>query len=459
MTERIDDCLSVRDGHLFVEDCDAVALAERFGTPLFVVSEDQVRRNFQRYQAAFAKGWPEGEVQVLPSIKAAPLLAVRRILSDEGAGCDTFGDAELEGALRGGARPDLISLNGSIKDAATLRRAIEVGAQIVLDSPRELELCEREAAALGRTARVLFRIKPDLESVETLSDFAPLPIRDLVEMIKYGIPTNEVEPMGPRALALPHVEPLGFHCHIGRHSTELAVWAGLARHAAMLIGRLCRAWGGFEPRVVDLGGGYAAPRNWEPDVVSRSAKPAPPIEAYADAMTGALREAFTSEGLRCQGVTLQVEPGRGIHADTGVHLTRVVNVKASTGKAARRWAETDTSEFFLGTWALDPSTPPFLFRVASRMDARASETWDVVGRSCGAEMILLDAEVPPLAPGDVIALLDTGAYIDATGANFNAMPRPGTVLVRGAEAEWIKLPETIEQVYARDLVPARLVSD
>jgi diaminopimelate decarboxylase len=93
------------------------------------------------------------------------------------------------------------------------------------------------------------------------------------------------------------------------------------------------------------------------------------------------------------------------------------------------------------------------------MDAPASETWDVVGRSCGAEMILLGAEVPPLAPGDVIALLDTGAYIDATGANFNAMPRPGTVLVHGSDAEWIKRPETIEQVYARDLVPARLVSD
>jgi diaminopimelate decarboxylase len=331
-----------------------------------------------------------------------------------------------------------------------------VGAQIVLDSPRELELCEREAAALDRTARVLFRIKPDLSSLETLSDFAPLPIRDLVAMIKYGIPTHEVETMGPRALALPHVEPVGFHCHIGRHSTELDVWAALARQAARLIGHLSRRWGGFEPRVVDLGGGYAAPRNWETDVATRSREPAPAIEAYADAMTGALREALTGEGIRCEGLVLQVEPGRGIHADTGVHLTRVVNVKASTGEAARRWAETDTSEFFLGTWALDPSSPPFQFRVASRMDERPSETWDVVGRSCGAEMILLDAEVPPLAPGDVIALLDTGAYIDATGANFNAMPRPGTVLVRGAQAEWIKRPETVEDVYARDLVPPRL---
>lgn len=93
----IDDCLSAREGHLFVEGCDAVELARRFGTPIHVVSENQLRRNARRFREAFGSRWPEGPVHVLPSIKANLSLALRRILTQEGMGCDTFG--------RGSSRP------------------------------------------------------------------------------------------------------------------------------------------------------------------------------------------------------------------------------------------------------------------------------------------------------------------------------------------------------------------
>ncbi|MGE5460658.1 MAG: hypothetical protein ACM3WR_08550 [Solirubrobacterales bacterium] len=105
-------CLSVRDGHLFVEDRDTVELARRFGTPIHVVSEDQLRRNARRFVEAFGSRWPEGPVHVLPSIKANFTLAVRRILTQEGLGCDTFGPGELDAALRCGVEPSLISVNG-----------------------------------------------------------------------------------------------------------------------------------------------------------------------------------------------------------------------------------------------------------------------------------------------------------------------------------------------------------
>src|SRR4029079_6333437 len=92
----IDDCLSVRGGHLFVEACDAVELATRFGTPLYLMSENQLRRNARRIVEAFSSRWPEGEVRVLPSIKANFTLAVRAVLTSEGLGGDTFGPGELE---------------------------------------------------------------------------------------------------------------------------------------------------------------------------------------------------------------------------------------------------------------------------------------------------------------------------------------------------------------------------
>jgi len=110
----IDECLSIRDGHLWMEGCDAVELAQTFGTPIHVISEDHLRRNVRRTTAAFRAAWPEGDVLLLPSIKANYTLALRHILTQEGTGCDTFGPGELEAALRTGAPPEAISVNGSV---------------------------------------------------------------------------------------------------------------------------------------------------------------------------------------------------------------------------------------------------------------------------------------------------------------------------------------------------------
>ena len=112
---RPDSPLSIRNGHLFVEDCDTVALAEEFGTPLFVVSESHLVENLKRFQSEYERCWPEGPVRIMCAIKANPITAIRRVLTREGAGCDTFGGGELELALRGKVPTDDIAVNGSIK--------------------------------------------------------------------------------------------------------------------------------------------------------------------------------------------------------------------------------------------------------------------------------------------------------------------------------------------------------
>ena len=106
--QRIDDCLSVLGGRLQIEGCDVAGLAERFGTPLSVISEDQLRRNARRFTGALAAAWPEGPARVLPSIKANYTLALRCALTQEGLGCDVFGPAELHAALAGGVPAQLI---------------------------------------------------------------------------------------------------------------------------------------------------------------------------------------------------------------------------------------------------------------------------------------------------------------------------------------------------------------
>ena len=129
----IDECLSVREGHLFMEDCDTVELATRFGTPLYVVSGNQLRRNAQRFVRVFSDRW-DGPVNILASIKANHVLALRRILSDEGVGCDTFGASELWAALSC-ASPRHSSVNGSGKSPELIEQAVATGCRITLDAP------------------------------------------------------------------------------------------------------------------------------------------------------------------------------------------------------------------------------------------------------------------------------------------------------------------------------------
>ncbi len=452
---KINDSLSVRNGRLFVENCAASALAERFGTPLFVVSESHLRGNLRHYKTAFEHCWPEGRIRVMPALKASPILAIRRVLSDEGCGCDIFGPGELEGAIRGGVDPSDISVNGSIKSRDIIRRAISLGARIVLDSPKELEICEEEAKTLGKIARVMFRLKPFMEDLETPSDFIPsATIREMTQLIKYGIPTSELLPMGPRAIASPHIDPVGVHVHMGRHSKKLEVWESWVRNCVLLTKRLSDLMDGWVPREIDLGGGFPSVPDCDTDVYVREVG-GPSLEDYAETITRTLRKTLEEVGMNASGILIEVEPGRGLHTDTGVHLSRVCNIKEEQENRPRRWVEIDTSEVFLGIGGLNEE-PPFEFIFADKVDQPHAKCSDVVGQTCNAEQLFSQIMVPDLEEGDIMALLNTGAYIEPMAANFNALPRPGTVLVCGDQAELIKRHETVDDVFARDIIPIRL---
>jgi diaminopimelate decarboxylase len=446
---RIDDALSIREGHLWVEECDAVELARRFGTPLYVVSEDQLRRNARRIGVAFAAGWPDGPVSLLPSLKANLSLALRAVLNSEGLGADTFGPGELHAALTAGTTPGLISVNGSVKDADLVRRAVAAGARVTLDSPGELDLVAEAARATGRTARVRLRLRPDYDDLSQPSQLDPgRSVRDSAQRYKPGIALEDAAAVGRGALEAEGVELVGVMAHLGRHSTDPAVWAGMGASFAAAIGDLCRSLGGWRPEQIDVGGGYPAPR----DPTGHGAAPA--IETLADALTGALRTGLAGAGVDMRGVRLEAEPGRALYADTGIHLTTVRNVKRQTRPLDWAWVETDTTEMFMADLLIEHAR--FGVLAASRADAEAELDADVVGMSCGFDVIAPEAHLPAVTPGDVLAFLDTGAYQDACASNFNGLPRPATVLVHGAEAEVVKRAETVAEVFARDTIPARL---
>jgi len=493
---RIDDCLSVRDGQLYVEACRALDLLREFGSPLFVFSEDQLRRNVRRFRAAFSAGWPDGQVVVMPAAKANWLAAIQRILASEGCGCDIYSAGELTMALQAGCPPHLISVNGVPKDEDHIRRSIAAGCRITIDSLEEVEIIERAAAELGTTAHVRLRLKPVLSNFIAHSDFVAegLVPTDLAAIAyKGGLTFEQVMAVGPRLLRSPHVKLVGFHQHHGRHSRSVRFWEAQMTAYAAEVARVCAVLGGYRPQEIDIGGGFAIPRdpfnaatNYSEPVqyaalhgISRlvslfgprsryailaplvnlitggpNRHPAPSVEAYAAACTTILRRELARHGIETRGVTLQLEPGRALHGDTGIHLTTVRAIKRTTTPIRWTVIVVDTTEFWFTGGCYEHHLHHYLF--ANKADSPMTGKADIIGRSCYGDRLLPAVPVPDVAVGDVLALLDTGAYQEVSMSNFNALPRPASVLVTGSSASLIRRRETEEDVFRRDVLPAHL---
>lgn len=498
MKSVIDDCLSTRGGHLYMEGCDTTALVEQFGSPLFAISENQLRRNVKEFQHAFSKYWTDGPVDVLPANKANWNTAVRTVLTQEGAGADIYSEGELHAALICDVPRHLISVNGGGKSDAMLRRCIESGVRITVEDLDEPERINQIAKELNTCANIRFRVKPDFPNLWKKTDFAVESVSiDLgIQVYKSGIPAQYLEVLGKQVLAMEHVELTGFHFHGGRHHNSLWYWRGLMKRYGELISYLCKAWGGYQPTEIDIGGGFAAARDpfgkldirfeavatmltYPLEVALHSLgeskryrvlssaiekfmtklpsqKRAPSISDYAKATVTTLRATLRQGGIKTEGVRLQLEPGRSLYSDTGIHLTTVKKVKQQTLPMTYTWLLTDTTYFFMSGGALEYNAHDF--RVANKVDEPAVTTADIVGHSCYADRIFPLAKVPRMTEGDVIAFLDMGAYQEVSASNFNALPRPAMVLVNNDRAEIIKVAETIEDVYQRDRIPEYLLT-
>ncbi len=429
------------DGRLWVEGCDTVRIAERFGTPIYVMSEAQLRANCRAIRQAFAQHWPGGRVELLPSLKANYVLAVRRVLNEEDVGCDVFGEHELRAALRAGVPAERISVNGSAKNAGLLREAAQTGAAITLDSEAELDAL----LAMQLRAHLRLRVRPDHESLTERSDFFPdMAIRDAAQLYKPGIEPSAARAIGLRVLSEKNLELSGLMTHLGRHSADPAVWAKMAAGFGAAVAALCRAWAPWRPRELDIGGGFPAPR----DPTDPERRPAASIEKYAECVGTSLCASLRAGGVEPDGIVLQLEPGRSLFADAGVHLTRVRHIKTQMRPTPATWIEVDTTEMFLPDLMIEHAHFRPVF--ASRVDEQPAGTAHIVGISCGFDVLARDVPAPKVTAGDLIAFLDTGAYQDAAATNFNALARPGTVMVSGNRARLVKRHETLDEVLGRD---------
>jgi diaminopimelate decarboxylase len=459
-----DDATALRpqDGRVRVEDVDARELAERFGTPLFVVSDARLRANYRRIRDAFLQHWP-GELNVMYAIKANFALAIRRVLAQEGAGGDAFGLGELQATLGCGTDPARTSLGGSGKTPEAIETAVRAGVRITVDALDELPVIAAAAADADRPAVVSLRAKPVMPELNAFRSVASpyregreVPLGDWVLENKWGLTADEAAEAVAVARDLGDIELRGVHSHVGRHYGYTAQYGAMIPGLVAWVAEL-RDRTGFAPTAIDIGGGWAHPGDPVLRGPASAAEagghpelwddPRGTIEELAAVVCGALRERLDAAGLEVE--TLELEPGRFIVSDAALLLGRVVSVKDQPGIATYVNVDASVAHFPLPELADSANRVV----IADRADQPLVDGCAIVGPSCYEDLLGWGRALPAAKAGDVLAFFDAGACADAYAANTNAIPRPAVVMVRGSECAVVRRRETIGDVFARDALP------
>ena len=438
------DRLASAEGRLMMGGQDAGLLLQRFGSPLYVVAEDTLRQNYRRLHAAFAAAWP-GPVTVMYAVKANNTLAIRAVLSQEGAGGDCFGLGELHACLAGGTDPARMVMNGSNKSAPEVEAAIAQGVLINIDAEDEIGLIERLAPP-GRRVPVNLRLKPlppELDSFSAAFFKAEGGMAEAVRRTKWGYSAAAAAPLVHRICQSPALELRGYSAHVGRFSERPEAFAAVASGLGRDIVQL-HAETGFWPGMLDIGGGW--PRQREPESRGPAINPHS-IEDYAVAAAAALLGALGDRPIPA----LWLEPGRYLVGNAVTLLTTAGTIKRDLGLA---WVHVDASTNNL--MRIDTSRAWHHILPATRMDAPMDETVQVVGGTCIPSVLGADRMLPHLHPGDVLAVLDAGMYAEAISTQFNALGRPASVMVSADGAHLVKRRETVADLFAHHLIPGYL---
>jgi diaminopimelate decarboxylase len=410
------EAASVHEGRLAIGGCDVLELAREFGTPAYIVAEDDLRARAREFVRALT-AHHGGPGRVLFAAKAFPCTAVLRIFAEEGLGVDVASAGELHLALGAGFDPGRIVVHGNAKSLAELREAVERRLVVAIDNLDELE---RLGALAGDGPQpVLLRVVPEVQT-DTHHAVATGHADQ-----KFGLTLAEAAEANDRLQAAGWADVRGVHVHIGSQLFDLAPY----REAVAAIAEL----GPFG--VYDLGGGLAA--------AYTAAHRPPSVDAWVAGVVGAAHEA-----LGARESELWLEPGRALVANAGVTLYTVESVKrrASTWVAVDGGMSDNLRPMLYGS--------PYEADVADRLSSEAEpgEPCHLAGKHCeSGDVIAWGVRLRDPRPGDIVVTPATGAYGHSLANNYNGVPRPPVILCANGEARVAVRRETLEDLVARDV--------
>ena len=398
--------------------CDGVglsALAEAAGTPCYVYSAAAIAARYRAIDDAFG-GYPHA---LHYALKANSTLAIARLLRGLGSAADANSGGEIEVARRAGFTPDAIVFTGVGKTRAELELAVGLGVKTInAESAGELDRIDEIARALGTRARVALRVNPDIDALSHPH------ISTGLRRNKFGVPLDDAAPILREAARRTGIRLVALHLHVGSQMMSLDP----IRRAAGAAAALARdAQGSGVPiEYLDLGGGLG---------ISYNGVPAPSFEDYAAAIL---------DGVRPSGLPLVIEPGRAVVGPAGALLARVVDVKPQPGD--KHFVVLDAGM----TELLRPALYGAFHRIVPVNEPRAGEVAvDIVGPLCeSSDTLGSDRRLPLPRVGDLLAILDAGAYGSAMAFNYNRRLLPPEALVEHGAWRIIRRRQTIDDMLA-----------
>ena len=413
-----------QQGSLHAEAVDLALIAAEVGTPFYCYSTATITERYRRFEAAVA---PLGG-RICYAVKANSNQAVLTLLAKLGAGADVVSEGEARRAIAAGVPPDRIVFSGVGKTAAELAYALDTGiGQVNIESERDLELLSQLAAARGKRMPIAIRVNPDVDALTHAK------ISTGKAENKFGIDITQAPRVFARAAALPGVEPVSVALHIGSQLTDFAPYEKAFGRVAELVRALRAA--GIAIRHLDLGGGIGVPYH---------GGPAPDVAAYAEIVRRTVGD------LDC---ALLFEPGRFLVAEAGVLVGTVIDVKQGA-----------TRRFVVGDFAMNDLIRPTLYEayhpvlpVAEPVQGATSAIVDVVGPICETgDFLARDRALPPVEPGDLLAVTHAGAYGAVMSSTYNTRPMVPEVLVNGTDWAVVRPRPSYEALIGLDQIPGWL---
>lgn len=413
---------------------DTVALAQKYGTPLYVMSEDILRANINRIKDAFESAGAVYDVNYAG--KTFLNMGMCRIIESEGISLDVASGGELYTAVKSGFNPARICFHGSNKNQAELEMALgyKVG-RIVIDSEWELERLQLLTEELEQPVKVLFRVSPGIEAhTHELIQTGKLDS-------KFGLPLSQAREIIGRTKEMNYVETVGIHCHIGSQIADekpflLASEVMLDLYKALLSD-------GLNLTEINLGGGFGIPYLKE--------DPSFDVTSYIPKMVDHIRE--MAEQREVPMPKIVVEPGRSVAAPAGITLYTVGTVKEIPG--LKKYVSVD------GGMADNPR--PALYGADydavicnKPQDEALMEEVTVSGKACETDTLIKSIKLPSPQSGDTLAVLHTGAYNYSMASNYNRFRRPAVILLKGDQSAVLVERESFEDLVKNDRIPSWL---
>lgn len=434
----IDSCgKSNEKGHLQIGGCDTVELAKEFGTPLFVMDEECIRKKCKEFYQSFIEKY--GNSQVVYASKAFLTLAIARIIEQEGLGLDVVSGGEIYTAMQADFPASRIYFHGNNKSRSELYFAVDIGIhRVVIDNYHEIELLNEVAKEKGIKQAVLIRVAPGIDA----HTHEYIKTGQIDSKFGFTLSNGAALYAIKRALNMSNIDVKGIHCHIGSQIFELESYVH-AVEVMLEFAQTIKKATGLEIEDLNIGGGFGI-------YYHTGDKPAS-IKDYANLVMKTVKEKSRNIGLSVPRVI--IEPGRSIIGPAGTTLYTVGSIKEIPG--VRKYVAVDGG--------MTDNIRPALYQakyeaiIANKASKECTELVSIAGKCCeSGDMLIWDAKLPAVQVGDILAVPATGAYGYSMASNYNKFCRPAVVLVHEGEAEIIVKRENYQDLIRNEIIPKRL---